>query len=106
VITAETAVAAMNSPEFKIIVVVMDGCGPCGNMKAFLKSAAERRHVDGSRIHYLPREEWSKVQDVFPTEGVPQVFRVGKGRVERGPGGAPSTEDAKSVLAEFVNHVA
>jgi hypothetical protein len=93
----------LNSPEYMIVIVIMDGCGGCETMKGLVASMVAQSLVDGSRIFFLPRKEWEQVKEVFPTAAVPQLFRVGRGRAEKGPSGAPGTREGQDLLIEFMN---
>jgi hypothetical protein len=102
-LTAAEAVALLNSFDYKVVIVVMDGCGGCETMKKLVASMLQQNLIDGRRIAFLPRDEWMQVREVFPTTAVPQLFRVGKGRAEKGPSGAPNSVEGQSLLVEFIN---
>lgn len=72
------------------IIIAMDGCGACTSLRGKLASVLHL--VRPGAVAVVKREEWLKVKDQFPATSVPQLFKVGSGRVASGPTGDMGAE--------------
>ncbi len=86
VVSAEQAMALVGDPVNQTTVIVaMDNCPACTSLRG--KLAGSMHAVRPGAVVVLKRDEWLKVKEQFPANSVPQLFKVGSGRIAMGPTG-------------------
>lgn len=102
-VTAEEVLGMVGGPEVFAVIMVMGRCGACTRLKALLRDYLQAGKVNPARVRLLEDREWVKVKDQLVTNSAPQVFRVGRGGIEKGPAGFPGDDASAAALVEYLN---
>jgi hypothetical protein len=89
VVDSAGAAALIRGPDKSVLYVMQSRCPACVRTKAALQRMPPALL---SRVAILDVSQWEPVAHLLKTNAVPQAFVVGKGTVERGAAGAPSSD--------------
>jgi thiol-disulfide isomerase/thioredoxin len=74
-------------------VLVSDSCGFCRKIKGQLEALAKEGSLHGLPVFLLDQAQWQPIMNVFPTRGMPTMFKTKDGAVHVHASGAPASKE-------------
>lgn len=81
--TADQVMSLVKDPSrTTVVIVASSGCGACHRLRGKLSQLPQ-----DAPVVVVSDPEYAKIAQTLPADKVPQLFKVGKGKVARGPTG-------------------